>query len=114
MENFVTDSLYEYAVACRRHLHQYPEVGFEMPMTAAFIKGELQKMGLEGSEQYGPHSVTVELGPEGKKVLAIRADTDALPVQEKPDCPMRPKLRESCMPAVTIPPPVSFWPLPRS
>ena len=39
------DELFAYAVAIRRQIHQYPEVGFELPRTAALVTAELEKMG---------------------------------------------------------------------
>lgn len=98
MNKLVTQELYDFAVRCRRHLHQYPEVGFELPKTAAFIMQELEKMGIEGSDRYGAYSVTADMGPkgEGVKVLALRADTDALPVLEKTGLPYTSKI-EGCM-----------------
>lgn len=84
----VSDALYEYAVACRRQLHMYPEVGFDLPRTAAFITEELKKMGLEPTDRYGTCSVAAYVGPENAPfTVGLRADTDALPVQEKTGLP---------------------------
>ena len=77
-------------VQWRRQLHQYPELGFQEQLTATAIAEKLTAWGI-------PHQIgiaktgivaTVEgqgLGP----VLAIRADMDALPVQEENDVPYR-------------------------
>lgn len=83
ISKLVAQADFEHAVQCRRHLHQYPEVGFELPNTAAFVRSELQKLGLEPTDRYGAHSMCVDLGPKDGKLLALRADMDALPVQEK-------------------------------
>ena len=34
-------------VDCRHHLHQYPEIGLELPQTAAYIESELKKYGVD-------------------------------------------------------------------
>jgi amidohydrolase len=70
-------------ISWRRHLHTHPEVSFEERETARFIVAELRELGLE-VEQPTPTSVmtTIEGGSAGP-VIAARADTDALPIQEE-------------------------------
>lgn len=88
--DIVTNEIFEYAVSIRRLLHQNPEVGFELPDTAALVISELQKMGIPCTEKYGACSAVGYLkNPSAKKTLAIRADMDALPVNEKTDLPYR-------------------------
>lgn len=89
MSDLVSEELFSYAVRCRRYLHENPEVGFELPNTASFVRDELIKMGLAPTDRYGSCSVCAELGPagEGVPVLALRADMDALPIQEKTGLP---------------------------
>ena len=72
--------------AIRRHLHQNPEIGFEEVETTALIKRELEKLNVE----IAPLSIaTGVLGiirgtkPGIGKVIALRADIDALPIQEQ-------------------------------
>lgn len=77
------DELYEYAVSCRRYLHQNPEVGFDLSNTVAFVRGELDKMGIVSTDRYGIGSLVAQLGPKDTPLLALRADMDALPVEEK-------------------------------
>ena len=66
--------------AWRRELHRMPEEGFELPLTTAYVQGELRAMGLE------PRPVglgfVVDFGAEAPRV-AWRADMDALPIQEE-------------------------------
>ena len=45
METTLTD-LYEYALGLRRQLHEYPEIGFDLPRTVQLVSGELQKMNI--------------------------------------------------------------------
>lgn len=78
----------EYIISCRRTLHKWPEGGFDLPRTLAFVKGELESLGIPYSEEYGLSSlvgfVNRTSGGEGKAfTIAIRADMDALPVNEK-------------------------------
>lgn len=73
----------QYVINARRHLHQVPELGFAEIKTAAFIAEELKKMGLEPKTGIATTGVTARLdfakpGP----CLMIRADMDALPVEE--------------------------------
>ena len=85
------NKLYEYAVGLRRELHRYPEVGFELDRTVKLVSGELDKIGIAYTYAYGKGSVVAELG-QGEKLIALRADMDALPVEEKTDLPYKSKL----------------------
>ncbi|MCG9884997.1 MAG: M20 family metallopeptidase [Cyanobacteria bacterium] len=77
-------------VAWRRHLHQYPELAFQENQTAAFIVQHLEEWGIPfeaGIAETGIVATVKGLlpakdGPDKHPVLAIRADMDALPVQE--------------------------------
>ena len=80
------EQLYEYAVNIRRQIHQYPEVGFDLPRTTALIADELRRMGIDHTEKYGRCSLSADLG-QGDLCIALRADTDALPVEEKTGLP---------------------------
>ena len=42
-----------YVVRARRYLHMHPEIGFELEATLAFVRSELEKMGVEYNEEYG-------------------------------------------------------------
>ncbi len=71
-------------VEWRRKIHQYPELGFREQLTAKFISQKLQEWGIE-HETGIAHTGIVAIIPGNKpgKVLAIRADIDALPIQEQ-------------------------------
>ena len=72
----------DYARQLRHELHQIPELGFDLPKTTAVVKRELEAMGIEYTEKYGKGSVVAYVGkPEGF-TIGIRADMDALPIQE--------------------------------
>ena len=70
-----------YIISMRREIHRHPEEGFDLPVTVALVERELTKLGLTWTEQYGKGSVVCDLG-SGKKLLALRADMDALRLQE--------------------------------
>ena len=89
--NEILDNLYEYAVSIRRKLHEYPEIGFELEKTVRLVSGELDKMGITYTYKYGKGSVVAQLG-HGDKMIALRADMDALPIEEKTDLSYRSKI----------------------
>lgn len=75
-----------YIISLRRELHRRPELGFDLPETTALVKRELTRLGLSYTERYGKGSVVCELG-RGGRLVALRADMDALPVQEQTGLP---------------------------
>ncbi|MEI6873719.1 MAG: M20 family metallopeptidase [Spirochaetota bacterium] len=66
-------------IAHRRALHSIPEVGLDLPETATFIAAELRNIGLEPTRSGS--GLWADIGNRGP-CIALRADTDALPVQE--------------------------------
>jgi hippurate hydrolase len=71
----------------RRTLHQTPETGFDLTHTLAFVKQELEGMGLT-PKPCGRAGLTVLLGGKRPgKVFLLRADMDALPIREEADVP---------------------------
>ncbi|RIZ70653.1 MAG: amidohydrolase, partial [Methylococcales bacterium] len=68
----------------RRHLHQFPETAFEENQTAEFIAKKLKSFGLNVHQGLGVTGVvaTLTVGDSSKKV-ALRADIDALFIQER-------------------------------
>ena len=67
------------AIENRRYFHQTAEVGLDMPKAQEYIMNKLEAYGLH-PEKCG-HGVTALLG-QGTPVLLLRADMDALPIQE--------------------------------
>lgn len=72
-------------VAIRRHLHQHPELSFEEYNTSAFIAQKLTEYGVKFQKDIVKTGVValVEGKNPSKKVIALRADIDALPIQEE-------------------------------
>jgi amidohydrolase len=81
-----TRAISDQIVAWRRDIHQHPELGFEEFRTAQVVADNLRALGLEVATGVGKTGVVGILG-EGKPVIGIRADMDALPVQEINDVP---------------------------
>lgn len=83
---------YEEMVAIRRHLHMYPELSFHEVNTPAYIANYHRELGLEVREGVGGRGVVATLrGAKPGKTVAIRADFDALPIQELNDVPYKSK-----------------------
>ncbi|BDP40642.1 N-acyl-L-amino acid amidohydrolase [Deinococcus aetherius] len=77
-------SLREQLVAWRRHLHMHPEVGFHEHETAAYIEAELRKMpGLTVSRPTATSVLAVLKGGKPGRTVLLRADIDALPMEEE-------------------------------
>lgn len=68
----------------RRQLHMHPEMGFELPFTIALVKAELDRIGIPYTEKYGKSSIVATIGdPAADFTIGLRADMDALPIQDK-------------------------------
>jgi amidohydrolase len=72
----------EELIEWRRDFHMHPELGFELHRTAGIVADELEKMGYRVKRGVGKTGVVAEIG-EGGKMVAIRADMDALPILEQ-------------------------------
>ena len=70
----------------RRDIHMYPELGFQERRTAQLVADSLQGMGIRVETGIGKIGVVGHLG-EGRPAIGIRADMDALPLQEMNDAP---------------------------
>ncbi len=79
-------------IRIRRHFHENPELGFEEFQTSAHIADILESLGLEVQRNVAKTGVVALLkGAKPGKTVAIRADIDALPVQELNDVPYKSK-----------------------
>lgn len=74
----------------RRHLHANPELSYQEYNTSAFIQEKLNEFGIpfEVKAQTGVIGLIKGKNPN-KKVVALRADMDALPIQEENDLPFK-------------------------
>ena len=87
-------------IAIRRDLHAHPELGFQEHRTAGIVAGELERLGIPHRTGIGRTGVVglIEGGRPGP-CLAIRADMDALPIEERSGLPFAstaPGLMHAC------------------
>lgn len=82
--NFLAQGLElkKHLIKIRRDLHQCPELGAHLPQTTAYVKVQLEEMGCQVQEIPGA-GLTACIGAGRKKTLLLRADMDALPMDEK-------------------------------
>ena len=79
-------------VAYRQHIHANPELSFKEFETSLFIKDKLKKWGIEYTDCANTGVVGLIKGKQpSDKVIALRADMDALPIHEANDKPYRSK-----------------------
>jgi amidohydrolase len=80
----IAETLAPRLIKIRRHFHAHPELSGQEYQTAAYIAGVLSSCGIAVREQVGKTGVIGELSGLGRdeRMLAIRTDMDALPIQE--------------------------------
>ncbi|HEY2954037.1 MAG TPA: amidohydrolase [Candidatus Eisenbacteria bacterium] len=80
----------EEMVATRRDLHAHPELAFEEHRTAGLVADKLRALGIEPRTGVGKTGVLATVsGPRGGRTVLLRADMDALPIQEENGVPYR-------------------------
>lgn len=86
-EQLFLEHLFSKMVKWRRFLHMHPEVSFGEKKTAAFIEAQLREMGYEVTSGMGGHGVMAVLkARQPGKTVVLRADMDALPIQDEKSC----------------------------
>ena len=84
----LADTYFEELIAIRRHLHEHPELSFHEKETMLFVAQKLSDYGIEHTTNIGGFGVVGLIkgrNPESK-TIALRADLDALPIEEKNAC----------------------------
>jgi len=83
----LSSDVFDEVVEIRRYLHMNPELSFEEFETSRYIKNTLNSWGIKFSDNYSNNGLSVVI--EGKhpnsRVVALRADFDALPIYEEND-----------------------------
>jgi len=95
LEHLLTglDKEFEEMVSIRRYLHANPELSFQEVHTPAYIANYHRELGLEVREGVGGRGVVATLrGGKPGKTVALRADFDALAIQELNDIPYKSKV----------------------
>lgn len=86
-------SHFDEIVAIRRDIHMHPEIGFDVQRTAGIAARELEKLGIKVKTGIGKSGVTGDIEiPGATKCIALRADMDALPLQEAGNAPYKSKI----------------------
>ncbi|WP_232697449.1 M20 family metallopeptidase [Brevibacillus daliensis] len=87
------EEIYPEMIELRRYFHQYPELSFEEVQTPTTIAEYLRKLGVEVNTEVGGRGVVGLIrGEKPGKTVAIRADFDALPIQDEKDVPYKSKV----------------------
>jgi amidohydrolase len=80
----LSEALAPRLIEIRRHLHSHPELSGQEYQTAAYVAGVLSSCGIAVQEAIGKTGVIGELvGRTDDRLVAIRTDMDALPIQER-------------------------------
>lgn len=83
-------NIFDDVVANRRHLHSHPELSFHEVETSAFVARKLDELGLTYQRMADNGLVALIHGSKpSNKVVALRADMDALPIVEANDVPYK-------------------------
>jgi amidohydrolase len=80
----LAEKLRDRLIEIRRHIHTHPELSAQEHKTAAFVAGVLSSSGVRVTETIGKTGVMAEVVGNGTdpRLLAIRTDMDALPIEE--------------------------------
>src|SRR5690625_151739 len=81
----LTEDVYQQVIEIRRHLHQNPELSFQEKKTSQYVGDQLDKWIIPFQNNIGGFGISGSIGErvEGEKTIALRADMDALPIQEE-------------------------------
>jgi amidohydrolase len=80
----LSETYFDDTIAIRRHLHAHPELSYKEFNTAKFVAKKLSEYGLSPTEGVAETGIValIEGKNPSKKTIALRADMDALPIQE--------------------------------
>lgn len=83
----LSENIFDELVKIRRHLHSHPELSFKEYKTSAYIKSVLNSNDISYTDGWVKTGIVAEIqgNASGNKVIALRADIDALPITEEND-----------------------------
>lgn len=89
----LSESLHKETIANRHHIHANPELSFKETETAKYVIAQLEKLGVKTKSGIAGNGIEaiIEGKNPTKKVIALRADMDALPIVEDSDKPYKSK-----------------------
>ncbi|CAG9622529.1 M20 family metallopeptidase [Sutcliffiella rhizosphaerae] len=91
--NIMLENHFDEMVEIRRYLHQYPEVSFKEFQTAAYIADYYKKLGISFRSNVGGNGIVATIGGgRPGKTIALRADFDALPIQDEKEVEYKSKV----------------------
>jgi amidohydrolase len=81
----------EKVTSVRHHLHKHPELSFKEFETSAYIQSQLKEAGIEFKSGYVKTGIVAVIRGKnpGKKTILLRADMDALPIEEQNEVPYK-------------------------
>jgi len=79
----LSEALHPEVIQWRRHLHANPELSYQEFNTVKFVAARLKSFGLEPVTMANTGLVALVQGKPGRNTIALRADMDALPIEEK-------------------------------
>ena len=85
----LAENIFDIVVEIRRDIHKNPELSFKEHETSAYIKSVLNSWGIPFTEDIADTGIVVLLegNNPSSKILALRADFDALPILEENEVP---------------------------
>lgn len=87
----LAETHFEDVVGIRRHIHRFPELSYEETNTSAYIQEQLRCLNIPFNTGFVKNGVvgTIEGRNPGKRIIALRAEMDALPITEKNEIPFK-------------------------
>ena len=84
------DAHFDEMLEIRRHLHMHPELSFQEKETANYIANFYKALGVPVEENVSGYGLIARIkGSKPGKTIALRADFDALPIQDEKDVPYK-------------------------